>query len=151
MTPTAIPKVSLEKAVETACVAIIKKELGLLDTLPVLRSDESQATDDFSAIVITTSREETPMVIDEGDYRKSSFVFEVEAVLRSLRPRETQEDDRFERIEAAMRSADVYGLDLSRFLTFWVMPGSSSETEQEEDGRKTRTRKYRIVIEEDLG
>jgi len=145
-------KESLERAVEKVVAAMINREI-YPDTLPVYRSDQSPATDKFEGIIVRASRESDPLVIEEGDVRKSTLAFEVAVELRSLIPADKEEeaDTAWNDIEAAMRSLDPYLLPLDRFSVFHTMAEASSEVEAEEEGRKTRTRTYKIAVEEAVG
>lgn len=144
---------SLERAVEQVAVDLIKRELGPFNEVPVLRSDESDYTETFSAIVCTATRDAEPVVIDEEDHLKSTLAFAVRVDVRSLAPREStdklDESDTWQDVDEAMRSTDQTNLDLSRFADFYVLPGSSSETDTDGDGRKVRSRIYSIAVEED--
>lgn len=147
-----IQKHSLERAVETVVVALIKRQRGPFSTLPVLRSDESAQTENISSVVVTATREDAPLVVNESDPRFSTLRMAVDVVYHSLAPIESTdkgvESDAWNDVEEAMRSTDATGIDLDRFADFVIFPGSSSETETDGDGRKTRTRKFRIGIEE---
>lgn len=144
---------SLERAVEQVAVYLIKRELGPFNEIPVLRSDESDYTETFSAIVCTATRDGDPILVDESNHLQSTLSFELRVDVRSLAPTEStdqlSESDTWHEVEEAMRSTSQVGLDLSRFKDFYVLPGSSSETETDGDGRKVRTRVYRIAVEED--
>lgn len=143
-------KESLERALEKAVCALIKRQFGVEDTTPVLRSDQSPATDKFAGVIVTALRDDDDLVIDEGSYGKSTFVFSVEVELRSFIPagKEDAADQNWRELELAMRSTDPTGIDLSRFTVFHVLPGSGSEKDPEEDGRQTRKRTFRVAVEE---
>jgi hypothetical protein len=144
---------SLERAVEQVAVYLIKRQLGPFNEIPVLRSDESDYTETFSAIVCTATRDGDPILVDEANHLQSTLAFELRIDVRSLAPTEStdqlSESDTWHDVEEAMRSTSQVGVDLTRFKDFYILPGSASETETDGDGRKVRTRVYRVALEED--
>jgi hypothetical protein len=146
-------KRSLERAVEQVAVDLIKRQLGPFNEIPVLRSDESDYTETFSSVIVTATRDSEVVLVDETNHLQSTLSFEVRVDCRSLAPVEStdklDESDVWNDVEEAMRSTNQATIDLSRFKDFYVMPGGSSETETDGDGRKVRSRIYSIAVEED--
>lgn len=143
---------SIEHAVEAILAGMISRGLDEGDTIPVLRSDETVETDEFAAIVVEANRKDAAPAVDEDDYLAGPIILEVAVTYRTLAPKESAdkstESARWNSIEESLRSTDATGLDLDRFLDFFVMPGSSSDQGQEGD-RKTKTRTYRVAVIED--
>jgi hypothetical protein len=146
-------KRSLERAVEQVAVDLIKRQLGPFNEIPISRSDESDYTETFSSVIVTATRGSDPLVINEANHLQSTLTFEVKVDCNSLATSEStdklDESDIWNEVEEAMRSTVSAGIDLSRFKDFYVLPGSSSETETDGDGRKVRSRVYQVAVEED--
>jgi hypothetical protein len=137
------------RAVERVAAALIRRQLGPGDTLPVLLSDEVGQDEDFAAIVVEASPE-NPAVIDEGDVRKSTKKITLTATLRGMATADAQTaSERMNDIEEALYSTDPVGIDLGRFLVFHVFSESEASDDTEADGRKTRARTFTIAVEEE--
>lgn len=132
----------LEIALEEIFQALIEHELS--DSFPVFRSSQSIPTDDIECVVITVTREGTELTTGPRPLRE----YQAEIQLWSVEPSEDTPEmhRRWKQIDEAMMSDTVPdGVDMSAVdcLTVFETDGKS-ETEIEDNGRRTRTRTYRV-------
>ena len=128
-------------------VARIEASLGEASTLPVLRSDQNPATEDFSGVVVTATQSGDDYVVDEADYTKSVAGYSVQIEVRSHATNDTTADGVWAGLQGILQSGWPQGIDLSRFDFLHFLPGPTSDTEVSEGGRKTRTRTFRAAVQ----
>lgn len=137
---------AIESAVGKAVRGLIRQALGS-DTIPVFLEDEAAVQEDFSAIIVAVRRSTDIPVLVENNHRASTKIFEVDVELWGLTQQENKvtQSERFQKIDAALfEPSEGSTVDFSRFSEFIVFTPSSSQNEQDADGRRTRMRTYRI-------
>jgi hypothetical protein len=138
---------SPEKLIETAVVALIEAAQGEGSTLPVLRSDQNPATEDFSGVVVTATQSGDDYAVNETDYTRSVGAYSVQIEVRSHATNDGEADTIWGSLQGVLFGPAPESVDLGAFDFLHFLPGPTSDTEVSEGGRKTRTRTFRAAAQ----
>jgi hypothetical protein len=141
--------IAIENAIEETIKQMITRQLG--SSKLVVRADEKVLAEDFERVVVQ-SKKSKPLCIDPSNYGGGLQQYEITVTYFTFAPHESAnkvaESTFWEGIDAAIRSTDPTGLDLSRYSDFYVLPDSSSSTEIGHEGDRMSSRSYYIAVEE---